>query len=124
MSRRIDDIDAMVVPETSRGGRRYRNPTLLLLLHPVHRGRAFVHFANLVIDTRVVEDPLGGRGLAGIDVRHDANVSCFFECYGTRHKSLSISNLGNSDERPLPPSAARDAHLELLHFEIPPYHHL
>jgi hypothetical protein len=33
-----------------------------------------VHLADLVRLPRVEEDPLGGGGLAGIDVRHDADV--------------------------------------------------
>ena len=32
-------------------------------------------FTDLVIDTGVEKDALGGRGLASIDVRHDANVA-------------------------------------------------
>jgi hypothetical protein len=49
-------------------------PALLLLLHPVHLGRALVDLAHLVRDARVVEDALGGRGLPRIDVRHDPDV--------------------------------------------------
>jgi hypothetical protein len=30
---------------------------------------------DLVVDPRVVEDPLGGRRLTGIDVSHDADVA-------------------------------------------------
>jgi hypothetical protein len=33
-----------------------------------------VHFANLVCDTRVIEDAFRGGGLSGIDVRHDTDI--------------------------------------------------
>src|SRR5581483_11286653 len=44
------------------------------LFHPIHRGRAVVHLAHPMGDPRVVEDPLGGRGLPGINMGHDADV--------------------------------------------------
>jgi hypothetical protein len=37
-----------------------------------------VDFANLVRNTRIEEDPLGGGRLPGINVRHDADVPGFF----------------------------------------------
>jgi hypothetical protein len=52
---------------------------LLLLHHPVHRGGAFVDLADLIVDARVVEDALGTRGFAGIDVGHDADVASTIE---------------------------------------------
>jgi hypothetical protein len=72
---RVDDVDLVVLPETGRRGRRDRDAALLLLLHPVHRGRAVVDLADLVVDPGVEQDPLGRRGLAGIDVGHDADVA-------------------------------------------------
>jgi len=33
-----------------------------------------VHFADLVVDAGVVQDPLGGGGLARVDVGHDPDV--------------------------------------------------
>ena len=72
---RIDDVDAKVVPERRRRGRRDRDPALLLLLHPVHHRGALVHLAHLVRAAGVVEDPLGRRRLAGVDVRHDPDVA-------------------------------------------------
>ncbi len=71
----VDDVDLVVVPEA--GGRRGGDgdAALLLLLHPVHRGGAVVHLTDLVADTGVVEDALGRRGLAGVDMRHDADVA-------------------------------------------------
>src|SRR5918994_4154009 len=71
----VDDIQALVVPETGGGSGRDRDATLLLLLHPVHGRGAVVHFTDLVGLTGVVQDALCGRGLAGIDVGHDAEVA-------------------------------------------------
>ena len=74
VARRVDDVDAVVVPLARRRGRRDRDAALLLLLHPVHRGRALVDLTDLVGATGVVEDALGRRRLAGVDVRHDPDV--------------------------------------------------
>ncbi len=92
---RIDDVDAMVTP--LRGGRRRRDgdAALLLLRHPVHRRGALVHLAHLVGATGVIEDPLGGRGLARVDVGHDPDVPDAVEpdrCgYGRHHAVTSGS---------------------------------
>src|SRR5665213_707386 len=47
----------------------------LLLDHPVHGGRALVDLTDLVVLAGVVEDPLGGGGLARVDVGHDPDVA-------------------------------------------------
>ncbi|CNV38281.1 Uncharacterised protein [Mycobacterium tuberculosis] len=72
---RVDDIQLVVFPERGRGRRGDGDAALLFLFHPVHGGCAVVHLTNLVVDTGVVQDALGGCGLAGIDVRHDAEVA-------------------------------------------------
>ena len=46
-----------------------------LMNHPVHRGAAVVHLADLVGLTRVEKDSLGCGGLTGVDVGHDADVT-------------------------------------------------
>ena len=73
---RVDDVDAVLgqrqvhaLPEAGRRGRGDRDAALLLLLHPVHGGGAVVHLADLVVDAGVVQDALGRRRLAGVDVR-------------------------------------------------------
>ena len=92
VARGVDDVDLVVVPEA--GGRRGRDgdAALLLLLHPVHRGRAVVNLTDLVAHTGVVEDPLGRRGLAGVDVRHDADVADLVEVgqHILCHRSLPL----------------------------------
>jgi hypothetical protein len=64
----------MVAPLRRRRRGGDRDPALLLLRHPVHRRGALVDLAHLVGAARVVEDPLGRRGLARIDVGHDPDV--------------------------------------------------
>ena len=76
---RVEDVDLAVVPLRGRGGRGDRDAALLLLDHVVHDRGAFVHLADLVGTTRVVEDPLGRRGLARVDVSHDPDVAGLFE---------------------------------------------
>ena len=77
----INDLDAMllvihrVAPERCGRGRSNRDSTLLLLNHPVHGGGAIVNLADLVGLAGVVQDALGRRGLAGIDVGHDSDIS-------------------------------------------------
>ena len=71
---RIDNVDAMVTPLRGRRRRGDGDAALLLLRHPVHRRGALVHLAHLVSATGVVEDALGRRGLARVDVGHDPDV--------------------------------------------------
>jgi len=78
VSGRVNDVQALVVPETGRCSGRDRDATLLLLLHPVHRGRAIVNFTDLVALTGIVEHTFGGRGLAGINMSHDAEIAIIF----------------------------------------------
>src|SRR6185295_20157763 len=82
VTRRVDDVDPVLgiaavhpLPEAGRGGRRDRDAALALLFHPVHDGCAVVHLAHLVRNAGVEKDAFGGRGLAGINVRTDADVA-------------------------------------------------
>jgi hypothetical protein len=74
---RVDDVDANAVPCTGCSSRGDRDATLLLLLHPVHRRGPLVHFADTVIHTRIEENALGRRRLAGVDVSHNPDVPAF-----------------------------------------------
>ena len=74
VARRVDHVDGVVTPHAGRRSRRDGDAALLLLLHPVHRGCALVDLTDLVIDAGVEQDPLGGRGFARVDMRHDADV--------------------------------------------------
>jgi hypothetical protein len=77
----VDDIDPVLRklaihprPETGSCRRGNGNAPLLLLLHPVHGGGTIMNLPELVGDAGVIEDTLGRRRLAGVDMRHDPNV--------------------------------------------------
>src|SRR6185295_9278684 len=101
----VDDVDTVLgerqvhaLPEAGRGGRRDRDAALLFLLHPVHRGRAVVHFTDLVVHTGVVKDALGRRGLAGVDVRRDADVAIALDGGLAGHDGTPVE-LGRTNAR-------------------------
>ena len=79
VARGVDDLDDGVLPEARGGGGLNGHATLLLLNHPVHGGGAIVDLTDLVGLARVVQDSLGGRGLTGIDVGHDADIAHVLE---------------------------------------------
>jgi len=79
VSGRIDDIDVAVAPLASCRGGGDGDAPLLLLLHPVHYGGAFMHFTNLVCAAGVIKDALGRGGLTGINVGHDPDVAHLLE---------------------------------------------
>ena len=89
VARRVDDVDAVVGPLAGGRGGRDRDAALLLLLHPVHRGGALVDLAHLVGAAGVVEDALGRRRLARIDVGHDPDVPGLLERELARHGDVS-----------------------------------
>jgi len=71
----MDDVNSVVIPDAG-GCRRGDGDAALLLLHHVVHGRCtFVHFTDLVALAGVVENALGRRGLASVDVRHDPDVA-------------------------------------------------
>ena len=84
----VDDVDGGIAPFAGGGGGGDGDATLLLLLHPVHDGRAFVDLTHLVGAAGVVEDPLGRRRLARVDVGHDPDVADRLQrndaCHGSR----------------------------------------
>ena len=114
---RVDDLDAVVLPEAGRRGGRDRDAALLLLNHPVHRCSAFVDLADLVRLPRVEQDALGRRGLTGIDVGHDADVARLIEGVPLCHEwCLSPSWCGVVWECWLP-AVVRERAVGLRHLE-------
>jgi len=84
-----------VDPETGGRGRRDRDAALSFLIHEVHGRGAVMDFADLVGLAGVIEDPLGRRRLAGIDVGHDAEVAVVLdrvlaghECFPLRSRAV------------------------------------
>src|SRR3989344_51660 len=66
-------------PETSNGCGGDGDAALALLLHPVGRGFAFVHLANLVLTARIEKYALTRRRLTRVNVSDDAEVSYFLK---------------------------------------------
>ncbi len=79
VARRIDDIDPMVVPKAGGRGGGNRYAAFLLLLHPVHRRCAVVHFPHPVEASCIKQDALRRRRFAGVDVRADTDIPCSIE---------------------------------------------
>ena len=79
VTRGVDDVDAGTFPEASGRGARDGDAALLLLLHPVHGGSALMGLADLVVDAGVEQNAFRRRRLAGVDVRHDTDISCVFQ---------------------------------------------
>src|SRR5207247_4790481 len=97
--------------EAGGGGGGDGDPPLLLLLHPVHGRGALVDLAELVVHPGVIEDPLGGGRLPGVDVGGDPDVAGPLEGRRSRHDSgpcLVPVPTSGSGRRPCwpPPSCA------------------
>jgi hypothetical protein len=100
MTRRIDDVNLAISPETGNGRSRDGDPPLSFLLHPIGHGRPVVHIAHPMRAPRVKEDPLGRRRLAGVDMGDDADVSYALERVGPGHGTTSNNAQGllNNDQ--------------------------
>ncbi|MPM58934.1 hypothetical protein SDC9_105769 [bioreactor metagenome] len=79
VARRVNDVDAVRAPVSGRRGGCNRNAALLLLNHIVHGGRAFMNLADLVNLACIIQDSLGRRGLACVNMRHDPDIAGFFK---------------------------------------------
>ena len=77
MARRIDDVVLAFFPRTICRGRGYGNAPFSFLGHPIHDGRSLVDLADLVDTSGVIQHPLCGGGLAGVNVRDNSDVSYF-----------------------------------------------
>jgi hypothetical protein len=69
VSGRVDDVQAMVIPETGGRSRLNGDTALLLLLHEVRGRGAIVYLTGLMDLAGELEDALGRGGFTGIDVR-------------------------------------------------------
>ena len=106
----VDDVDPVVAPEAGGGGGGDGDAALLLLLHPVHDGRAVVDLAQTVRDARVEENSLSGRGLARVNMGHDADIAglSYVHCAEPRLERISFSARTQQSERGLPRSPRRE----------------
>ena len=83
----VDDVDPVILPIAGGGGAGDRNTTFALLLHPVHRRGTLVGVADLAVHAAVEKNAFRQRGLAGINVRHDADVT------GILQRNLPVGRL-------------------------------
>ena len=94
MTRSVDQVDlinvTVVVPECGGGGGSDGDTSLLLLNHPVHCGSPFMYLTDLVSLSGVVQNTLGCSRLAGIDVSHDADVSCVSKISFSSHLRIKL----------------------------------
>ena len=81
----VDDVQTLAVPEGGGRSGGNRDATLLLLLHPIHGGSTFVHFADFMRLAAVVKDPFSGRRFPCIDVGHDAEITIVLNCVNAGH---------------------------------------
>ena len=88
VTRRINDVDLVIVPARTDGRSGDRDPTLTLLLHPVRNGSSLVNFTDLVNHARVVQNPLGRCCFARINVGGNSNISHSFERNRSGHFNL------------------------------------
>jgi hypothetical protein len=86
----VDDVEALVFPESGRRGGRDGDAALLLLVHPVHGRGAVVDFADLMVLAGVVQNPLGRRRLARVDVGHDAEVAVVLDLVFAGHEKRAL----------------------------------
>src|SRR5690606_8648122 len=86
------DLAITTLPLGRRRSGRDGDTAFLLLLHPVHGRGTVMRLAHLVVLTGVIEDALGRRGLASVDMRHDTEVSVVlnFELAGHRRYLLFL----------------------------------
>ena len=89
VARGVDDVDAVTVllecnrillglrvaPVAGGSSGSDGDTTLLLLNHPVHGSAAIMNFADLVVDTGVVQNTLGSSSFTSINVGHNADIS-------------------------------------------------
>ena len=97
MTGRIDDIDVVVVPNGVGRGRLDRDPPLALQLHGIHGGTDVILALDLVHRVnaaRVIENPLGERGLSRVDMGTDADISNLVQI--REHDRLAIRPTGGS----------------------------
>ena len=72
---RVDEIDRVPLPGEGHASALDGDAFFLFQLHPVGLRGAFVHAAQPMNRPGVIEEVLGSRGFAGIDVSDDADVA-------------------------------------------------
>ena len=81
-----------IAPLAGGRGGGDRDAALLLLLHVVHDGGAFMNLTDLVRTAGVIENAFSRGCLTGIDVGHDADIAHSLEWYRTWH-NISLTQV-------------------------------
>ncbi len=91
----VDDVYAIVVvltaralPEGGNGSGGNGDTALLLLHHPVGGRSAVMHFAQLVVDAGIEQNPLRGGGLARVNVGTDTDITVAVDGCSTGHNKV------------------------------------
>ena len=75
----VDDVDAVLFPLACDSGGGDGDPALALLVHIIGGGVAVMNLADFMRDASVMQDPLGGRGLAGVDMGCNSDIADLVE---------------------------------------------
>ena len=102
MSRGVDEIDVGIFPANFVDRTADRDPALALLIHKIHRGLSVVDFRNAIRTPRIEQDAFTDRRLAGIDVRHDANIAYFICAFTHRHRLSPLNEKSGLGSTPKP----------------------
>jgi hypothetical protein len=79
VARSINDVNLVVFPVRGNSSGGNGNTAFAFLFHPVGYGSTFVHFANFVNFSGVVQNPLGGSGFTGVNVRGNPDIADSFK---------------------------------------------
>ncbi|OQB55907.1 MAG: hypothetical protein BWX96_03276 [Bacteroidetes bacterium ADurb.Bin145] len=74
-------IFVIIFPVSSRCCRRYCNPALLFLNHPVHLGISVMNLSHTVGTTGIEQNPFCCCGLPRINVGHDPDIPGIFQIF-------------------------------------------
>ena len=89
----VDDIQTMLVPEAGGRCRLDGDAALTFLIHEIGGGGAIMDFTDLMDLAGQLEDALGGRGLARVDVGENADVPVACEvCHMCSQYPAAIRN--------------------------------
>ena len=69
--------------------------SLLFLFHPIHGGRTFVDFTNLVRFTGVIQNTFGASSFTRIYMSHDTDVTVLLQWHSAR---FAIVAFGTNNE--------------------------
>ena len=75
MAGRVNEVDAMIAPVAGCGGGSDGNSAFFFLLHEIHGGAPVIHLPHAVYASRIEQNAFRRRRFAGINMRHDADIT-------------------------------------------------